>query len=97
MTERQLWPKYMDAYEHCIDRTATKEAPWYVIPADQKFYARWLVSEAIVHTLEACDPHYPELPAEQRGDLEAARQGLLAETGGHDDRSERDATERENG
>ena len=97
VTERQLWPKYMDAYEHCIDRTATKEAPWYVIPADQKFYARWLVSEAIVHTLEACDPHYPELPAEQRGDLEAARQGLLAETGGHDDRSERDATERENG
>jgi hypothetical protein len=96
VTERQLWPKYMAAYEHCIDRTATKEAPWYVVPADQKFYARWLVSEAIVHTLEACDPHYPELPAEQRDDLEAARQGLLAETGGHDDRSERDATEREN-
>jgi len=97
VTERQLWPKYMAAYERCIDRTATKEAPWYVVPADQKFYARWLVSVAIVHTLEACDPPYPELPAEQRGDLEAARQGLLAETGGHDDRSERDATERENG
>lgn len=96
VAERQLWPKYMAAYERCIDRTATKEAPWYVIPADQKFYARWLVSEAIVRTLEACDPHYPELPAEQRDDLETARQGLLSETGGHDDRSERDATEREN-
>lgn len=95
VAERELWPKYMDAYEQCIDRTATREAPWYVIPADQKFYARWLVSEAMAHVLEECDPHYPELPAEQRDDLTAARTKLLAETGGRDDRVERDETERD--
>ncbi len=97
VAERELWPKYMDAYEQCINRTATKEAPWYIVPADQKFYARWLVSEAMAHVLEECNPHYPELPDEQRDDLAAARTKLLAETGGRDDRAERDETERENG
>jgi len=78
LSERELWPQYMEAYEDAINATASKEAPWYVIPADQKFYARWLVSEAILKVLEDIDPHYPTLPDEQVERLALAKERLLA-------------------
>ena len=76
ITERAFWPKYREAYEDAIDRTATRHSPWYVIPADQKWFARWLVSEAVVDLLEEVDPHYPELPKDQREKLGQYRERL---------------------
>ena len=76
LDERDLWPQYMDAFEACIANTSTERNPWYVIPADQKFYARYLVSQALLETLEACDPQYPQLSAEELAGLEACRARL---------------------
>lgn len=76
LKERELWPKYMEAYEDAIDNTSTKHNPWYVIPADQKWVARYLVSEAVVDVLSACDPAYPVLPDEAKANLEQCRATL---------------------
>ncbi|MCF0133796.1 MAG: polyphosphate kinase 2 family protein [Blautia sp.] len=63
--ERELWNEYNEAYEETVNETSTKECPWYVIPADQKWYSRYLVSEAILDTLKKIDPQYPEVPEEE--------------------------------
>ena len=76
LDERDLWPQYMDAFEETIGSTSTKRNPWYVIPADQKFFARYLVSEAVLDALEACDPQYPQLSPEALAGLEACRARL---------------------
>lgn len=80
LKERALWPEYQQAFEEMINATSTKESPWYVIPADQKWFARWLVSEAVVDVLESCDPHYPDLPKEQKEQLAACKAALLSKT-----------------
>ena len=73
--ERKLWDDYQKAYEDAIKATATKEAPWYVIPADRKWYTRYLVSELLVKTLEDINPKYPELTPDAQKDLaECAKQ-----------------------
>ena len=59
-----------------IGATATEHAPWYVIPADQKWVARTLVSEVLLDVLEKIDPQYPELPHEARERLAACREAL---------------------
>jgi len=65
MKERALWDEYDAAYEDCINETATPESPWYVVPADNKWYTRYLVSQILVDTLEDMDPAFPPLdPAE---------------------------------
>ena len=79
LDDRALWPKYMKAYEEAINATATEHAPWYVLPADQKWFTRWLVSEAIVDTLEKMDPHYPEMPDEEKAKLDDCKARLLSE------------------
>ena len=79
MKERALWDEYQETYEKTIAATATKNSPWYVIPADQKWYARYLVSEAIVDVLEDIDPQYPEMPAEQVANLANCRKELTGE------------------
>lgn len=79
MKERALWDEYQKTYQETIDATGTKHSPWYVIPADQKWYARYLVSEAIVDVLEEIDPQYPELPAEQAANLAICKEQLLNE------------------
>lgn len=76
LEERKLWPQYMEAYEQAISNTATPQAPWYVIPADQKWYTRYLVSQAIVDVLESCDPQYPTLAEEKRAKLAEYRKQL---------------------
>lgn len=78
LDERDLWPQYMDAFEATIGATSTPDNPWYVIPADQKFFARYLVSEAILETLEACKPEYPQISKEELAGLEACRARLEA-------------------
>ena len=79
LKERALWDKYHEVYEKTINETATKENPWYVLPADQKWYTRYLVSEAIIKALEDIDPQYPALPDEEKEKISEYRQALIDE------------------
>jgi PPK2 family polyphosphate:nucleotide phosphotransferase len=63
LAERARWDDYVKAYEEAIARTSTEHAPWYVIPADHKWFRNWAVSRIVIEALEAMDPRYPE-PAE---------------------------------
>ena len=76
IAERGHWDDYMDAYEQAINATAAKEAPWYVIPADKKWFARLLISEVVVHHLEKLEPSYPTVSEEQRRSLLLCREQL---------------------
>ena len=69
----------MDAYQKAVNETASAHSPWYVLPADNKWYTRYLVSEAILDTLKEIDPHYPKLPEGKQGELKLCREKLLAE------------------
>ena len=75
--ERQHWDEYMSAYEEMIRNTATKSAPWYVVPADTKWFTRLVVSEAIIEALESLDVRYPKVDTPKRKELKSAR-ALLA-------------------
>ena len=76
---REKWDDYRKAYEKAVNETATKENPWYVLPADQKWYTRYLVSEAIVKTLEEMNPQYPEMPEEEKAKIGEYREALINE------------------
>ena len=67
----------MHAYEETIKHTASKHAPWYVVPADHKWFTRLVVASAIVETLSALDLEYPSLSKEELKQLDAAKQALL--------------------
>jgi PPK2 family polyphosphate:nucleotide phosphotransferase len=71
--EREYWDDYQKAYEDMICHTATKHAPWYVIPADNKWFTHLAVSAAIVDTLEELNLAYPKVDAAKRRELQAAR------------------------
>ena len=75
--ERQHWAQYMNAYEETIQNTAATHAPWYVVPADNKWFTRVVVVSAVTRTLDSLDLRYPELGKDQRKELEAARVSLL--------------------
>ncbi len=79
LKERALWDEYHKVFEDVINNTATKDCPWYVLPADQKWYTRYLVSEIILKTLEEINPQYPEMPAEEKEHLAECRQSLIDE------------------
>jgi len=74
--ERLCWNDYMQAYEDMIRKTSTPEAPWYVVPSDNKWFTRLVIASAIVDTLEELDLAYPKVDAAKRKELQAAR-GLL--------------------
>ena len=76
VTERERWHEYMAAYEEMIQRTATPHAPWYVVPADKKWYTRLMVADAIISALEDLNLHYPAVGAAKRKELKAARVAL---------------------
>jgi len=75
--ERQYWDDYMTAFEDAIRATATKRAPWFVVPADNKWFTRLVVAAAIVAALEKLDLEYPKVDAAKRKELAAARAALL--------------------
>ncbi len=79
ITERGRWEDYQDAYERAINETATKAAPWYIIPADKKWYARLLISEILIRRLEKLDPQYPAVSPEQKAALKRCRRQLTDE------------------
>jgi len=74
--EREYWDDYMHAYEDMIQNTATPAAPWYVVPADNKWFTRLLVASAIIDTLEKLNLSYPKVDASRRKELEKARKFL---------------------
>ena len=77
--ERGLWSEYMKAYTDAIENTSTAHAPWYVIPADKKWFTRLAVSEVIVKTLESMKPSYPVVTDEHMAELQEAKKMLEAE------------------
>jgi len=77
--ERAGWDDYQDAYEDMIRNTSTKHAPWYVVPADNKWFTRLVISTVIVDTLESLKLRYPKVDGAKRKELEGAKQGLLQE------------------
>jgi PPK2 family polyphosphate:nucleotide phosphotransferase len=77
--ERQHWDDYMAAYEHMLEATSTEHAPWYVIPADHKWYTRAAVADIIVKKLRSLNLKYPVVGDEQREELRKAKELLEAE------------------
>jgi PPK2 family polyphosphate:nucleotide phosphotransferase len=77
LTARQSWDEYMKAFEEMISATSTKHSPWYVVPADNKWYTRLVVAAAIVDTLKELKLAYPTVDAAQRKQLAAAKKELL--------------------
>ena len=79
LTERKFWKEYMAAYEDMIKKTATEKSPWYVVPADNKLYARVVVAAAILHALDSMKLHYPRVSEEKVAELQRIKQQLLEE------------------
>ena len=79
--ERAFWDDYQAAFEDAINETATKACPWYVVPADHKWYMRWMVSQIIRQTLEEMDPHWPKADDEERALFSRYEAQLAAEAG----------------
>jgi PPK2 family polyphosphate:nucleotide phosphotransferase len=79
LKEREFWDDYMEAYEKAIRARASKHAPWFVVPADNKWFTRLVVGAAIVTTLEKFGLTYPEVSAETKKDIAAAREALANE------------------
>jgi PPK2 family polyphosphate:nucleotide phosphotransferase len=77
MKERAFWDQYQEAYEEMIRHTATKEAPWYVVPADNKWFTRVVVAAAIIETLGAMKLAYPVVGEEQLKELATAKRLLM--------------------
>jgi len=77
--ERGFWKDYMGAYDEMIRNTSTDDAPWYVIPADNKSYARIAVASAIIHALDQMELEYPKVSKEKVAELQEIKKALLAE------------------
>ena len=77
MAERDYWNEYQDAYEDMIRKTATKHSPWYVVPADNKWFTRVVVGAAIVDTLASLDLAYPKVDEARREEIAKAKKALL--------------------
>jgi PPK2 family polyphosphate:nucleotide phosphotransferase len=80
--ERGFWKDYMRAYETMIRETATNAAPWYVVPADNKWFTRIVVMAAVVDSLAALDLRYPKVTRDKLKEFAAAKRALLAEKSG---------------
>ena len=77
--ERGFWKDYQEAYEEMIQNTATKHAPWFVVPADNKWFTRLVVADAIIAALDELDLAFPDVDKEKKKELAAVRESLLAQ------------------
>ena len=77
--ERGFWNDYQEAYEEMIQNTAAKHSPWYIVPADNKWYTQLIVASAIITTLEELDLSFPDVDKEKKEELERVRESLLHE------------------
>ena len=79
IAERKLWDKYQAAYQDLIRNTSAKHAPWHVVPADHKWFARVVISSAIVSAMEKLDLKFPDVDQAELGEFKQVREALLAE------------------
>ena len=79
IAERALWGKYQAAYQEVIRHTSTEVAPWHVVPADHKWFARVVIGSTIVATLDRLDLHFPKVDKADRSEFKQVREALLAE------------------
>jgi PPK2 family polyphosphate:nucleotide phosphotransferase len=79
MEERRFWDQYMEAYEDMIRNTATRNAPWFVVPADNKWFTRVIVVAAVIDALASLKLSYPEISEEKRKELAAVKEALTKE------------------
>jgi len=77
--ERALWPRYQAVYQDIVRHTATPHAPWYVVPADHKWFARVVIGSTIVAALDRLDLHFPKVDKAERSEFKQVREALLAE------------------
>ena len=77
LQERQFWGQYMEAYEDMIRQTATKDAPWFVVPADNKWFTRVVVAAVVIDALASLNLSYPKMGKEKLKELAAAKQALM--------------------
>jgi PPK2 family polyphosphate:nucleotide phosphotransferase len=77
IAERKFWKQYMKAYEECLSATSTRDAPWYVVPADDKENARLIVSQIVLDTFEGLKMAYPKTSAKRRKELQSIRKRLV--------------------
>ena len=77
LKEREFWDDYAEAYEECLSETSTSEAPWYVVPADDKENARLIVSQILLDTFEGLEMSYPKTSAEREQELQSIRKQLM--------------------
>ena len=76
VVERKFWNQYMRAYEDCLSATSTKTAPWHVVPADDKYNARLIISRVVIEALQGLDMGFPKTTGERRSELQAIRRQL---------------------
>ena len=81
MAEREYWNEYMEAFESMVNATSTAKSPWYVVPADHKWYARLIVSRIVLNTLKEMDPQYPEVNPEEAAKFAESRAKLVESLG----------------
>jgi PPK2 family polyphosphate:nucleotide phosphotransferase len=79
VAERALWDKYMSAYQEMIRATSRPHGPWYVVPADHKWFARLIVAAAVIDALDGLDLHFPEIKGEALEEMQRVRKALLGE------------------
>jgi hypothetical protein len=77
IAERKFWKQYVKAYEKCLGATSTRDAPWYIVPADDKENTRLIVSKIILDTLEGLKMTYPRTSAKRRRELLSIRKQLM--------------------
>jgi len=78
MIKRQYWDQYQKAYEDVIRNTATKESPWYIVPADVKWFSRVVVASAVIDTLEGLNLSYPKVDEEKLAEIAKAKKALTS-------------------
>jgi polyphosphate kinase 2 (PPK2 family) len=76
--ERKYWDDYQKAYEEMISATSTEDSPWYLVPADNKWFTRLVISSVVVDTLESLDLAYPKVEDAKKKELEEAKKVLLS-------------------
>jgi PPK2 family polyphosphate:nucleotide phosphotransferase len=79
ISERAMWAKYQAAYQEVIRHTSTRSAPWHVVPADYKWFARVVIGSTIVSALDRLDLHFPRVDKAERSEFKQVREALLAE------------------
>ena len=82
ITERALWPRYQAVYQDIVRHTSTSLAPWYVVPADHKWFARVVIGSTIVAALDKLDLRFPSVDKADRSEFKQVREALLAEEKG---------------